>query len=76
MMDKMKARITVDDLPAGHWWEADGSCWEAIRCDPLTTGVHWRWRPMNAKALAKERPEGEMTQFVPLRNKERTNETE
>jgi hypothetical protein len=52
--------ITADTLPNGLHWEADGSCWEAIRCNRAVQGCDWRWRPMNWKAFAKGEPEGEM----------------
>jgi hypothetical protein len=58
-------RINADALPKGPQWEQDGSCWTAVR-----EGCDWRWRPMNSKALAKEGPEGEMTDFYPLRREE------
>ena len=60
--------ITADDMPIGPVWEADGSCWRAIKCDLETTGVGWRWQPLNVKAVVKDGPEGEMTDFYPSRS--------
>jgi hypothetical protein len=57
--------ITVENLPKGLFWEADGACWKASRENPATTGCLWRWRPMNFTALAKDGPEGEMTDIPP-----------
>jgi hypothetical protein len=58
--------ITADNLPVGPRWEADGACWEAIKCDPLTFGRDWYWSARNGKALAKLEPEGEMLDFFPF----------
>lgn len=63
-VERVTAHITAENLPAGLWWETDGACWEAVRSDPLTTGIYWRWQPKNEKALAKEGPQGEMTPFA------------
>jgi len=57
--------LTPDNLPEGPLWEADGACWRAIRCNPVTQGCEWRWQPQNEKAFAKDGPEGEMTSYCP-----------
>lgn len=64
-MQKIETKITPDNLPKGLWWEDDGSCWRAI-VDEHCGEQGWRWQPANPKAFAKETPEGEMTDFVPL----------
>jgi hypothetical protein len=56
--------ITVDNLPPGQMFEADGSCWHAI-IDPAES-KGWRWQPLNWIALCKDEPDSEMTEFVPL----------
>jgi hypothetical protein len=60
-------RIDRDHLPTGHWFEEDGSCWQAEVCEqhPLT-GRDWRWSPLNFKAFAKEEPQGEMLPHYPF----------
>ncbi|MDB5707873.1 MAG: hypothetical protein JWN66_4989 [Sphingomonas bacterium] len=55
--------ITLDNLPDGLLWEADGACWKAIPWGSEPKG--WRWQPMNWAAFAKEGQEGEMTDFPP-----------
>lgn len=57
--------ITADNLPPGPMWEDDGSCWQAIRCG-AGQGCEWRWAARNPKALAKEGPEGPMTDHFPM----------
>jgi hypothetical protein len=63
-VDTVITPITADNLPEGPRWEEDGACWTAIKCDPSTVGVDWRWAPNNLKAFEKERPTGEMLDFV------------
>lgn len=58
----IRVPITVDNLPIGPRWEADGACWKAVIEDGEPKG--WRWQPMNWEAFAKEGPEGEMTDFA------------
>ena len=58
--------ITADSLPEGKKWDEDGACFEAIRCDPVTTGREWRWAARNTKALAKGDPDKPMFDYVPL----------
>lgn len=64
MTETIVIPITIDNLPTGNLWESDGSCWEAVIEPREERG--WRWRPKNWKALAKEGPEGEMTDHFPL----------
>lgn len=65
--------ISRDNLPVGLWFEQDGSCWRAVECEPHPiTGLDWRWGPANMKAFAKEGPQGEMTDHVPITNLNRT----
>ena len=58
--------ITADSLPVGKMWDEDGACFEAIRCDPATTGREWRWAARNFKALAKGNPDKPMFDHAPL----------
>ncbi len=55
--------LTLGNLPKHPLYEADGSCWQAIKWPSEPRG--WRWQPMNWKAFAKEEPEGETTEFPP-----------
>jgi hypothetical protein len=54
--------ISWDHLPTRLLWEEDGSCWKGDFCSYSSSG--WRWFPMNCKALAKNDPEGPMTDFI------------
>ena len=56
--------ITIDNLPKGPRWEADGACWTAILDSSEPDG--WRWRPNNWKAFGKENPQGEMTDIITI----------
>jgi len=54
-------KLTRHNLPLGIFWEEDGSAWSASITNHQVEGCDWRWRPLNWKAFAKERPDGEMT---------------
>lgn len=56
--------ITLNNLPKGLYWEEDGSCWSCALCDKNSCGCEWRWQPENLKALAKEKPEAHMCNFI------------
>lgn len=43
--------ITVDNLPKGPRWDADGACYEAVAVPSLPDG--WYWQACNLKALEK-----------------------
>lgn len=55
--------ITIDMMPIGPMWEADGACWRADIDAAEKSG--WRWHPLNWEAFAKENPEGEMSELHP-----------
>lgn len=64
-MKTVVATITPDSLPDGLQWEQDGACWRAERDNYAPEG--WRWSPRNAKAIAKDCPEGPMVDHVSFR---------
>lgn len=53
--------LTLENMPSGNLWEADGACWRCI----VVSGKP-RWSPQNWKAFDKGEPKGEMTDFIPI----------